>query len=75
MHGGIDYFFSSFKDKVKLIITTGRSKNEYDYFVKNLEQKNLYIHKPQALITRDGSSRYNCTNNEIKEDTVRNNPI
>lgn len=75
MHSKFKDFFSMFNDKLKLVVTTGRSKNEYDYFIKNLNQKNLDIQKPKELITRDGINKYFYENNIYKSDGSRNEKI
>lgn len=75
MYSGFNNFFSKFNDKLKLIVTTGRSKNEYDYFVKHVNDKKLNIYNPQELITRDGSNRYFVAGNKIEQDTLRNQKV
>lgn len=75
MHSKFKDFFSMFNDKLKLVVTTGRSKNEYDYFIKNLNQKNLDIQKPKELITRDGINKYLYENNTYTSDDSRNQKI
>lgn len=72
MHSPFIDFFTKFKDKMNFIITTGRSKNEYDYFIKNLEKKELKVLKPETLITRDGTNKYFYNGSAFEQDAARN---
>lgn len=75
MHSPFIEFFTKFKNKMNFTITTGRSKNEYDYFIKNLENKNLKVLKPETLITRDGTNKYFYNGSAFEQDMARNQTV
>ena len=47
-------FLNKFGDKFNFIITTGRNRPEFNYFIDKLKEQGADIPKPDSLITCDG---------------------
>lgn len=54
MYLKFEEFCKKMKTKFSFVITTGRSKAEFDYFIGKIKQQNLTFAPINALITRDG---------------------
>ena len=72
-----DRFYNKFRQlqekaakKLEFIITTGRNRQEYNYFIGKIKQQGKDIPIPQRLITRDGADIYYCSNNLFDSDNV-----
>ena len=57
-------FLQKAQQDLELIITTGRSKLEYEYFVSKIKKLGLFYQAPSKLITRDGKDCYKIQNGE-----------
>lgn len=67
-------FLKKAKQDIELVITTGRSKLEYDYFINKAKEFGLFYQPPSKLITRDGNDYYSIRNDsyEINETRQQN---
>lgn len=72
---GYAAFLEKAKQDIELIITTGRSKLEYDYFIKKAKECGLFYQFPSKLITRDGNDYYNIKNDSYAINEVRQQNI
>lgn len=52
-------FMKKAQQDIEFIITTGRSKFEYTYFIDKIKELGLFYQSPSKLITRDGNDYYN----------------
>lgn len=72
---GYANFLQKAQQDIEFIITTGRSKPEYDYFIDKVKKLGLFYQSPSRLITRDGNDYYCFQNGEFLINKVRQQNI
>lgn len=58
MYSKFDEFCKKTQEKFNFIITTGRNKHEFDFFINKIKQQNLKFILPEKLITTDGGDSF-----------------
>lgn len=72
---GYANFLQKAQQDIEFIITTGRSKLEYDYFIDKVKKVGLFYQSPSRLITMDGNDYYCFQNGEFLINEVRQQNI
>ncbi len=54
----ISNFLNTRKDKITLLLTTGRNPSEYYFVERKIKDKNLTYHSPDVLITNNGGDKF-----------------
>ncbi len=72
-----DSFYAKFREiqelaakKFEFTVTTGRNRQEYNYFVGKIRQQGKDIPTPQKLITRDGADIFHYNGNSFESSNV-----
>lgn len=71
----INEFFETGKNKLTLLLTTGRSASEYCFVEKKIKDKNLAYHLPDVLISRNGADRFDRRSDKWAFDEKRKSKI
>lgn len=66
MQSKMNEFIGDKKDKISLIITTGRSKAEMQYLLNNIRKNKILFFAPEYFIFRDGSEKCEIKCNDEK---------
>ncbi len=76
LYSNFKKFIQSGRKDLSFILTTGRTKAEYEYIEKKILEKNLEYYKPETLITSNGNDKYiREKNTDWSFDSARNDAI
>ena len=74
MQAKMNEFMGDKKDKINLVITTGRSKAEMQYLLNNIGKNKILFFAPEYFIFRDGSEKCEIRTCEEKLDLKTQKP-